>query len=125
MRRFNDEPVGVEAAGLVTGQRQMDYGDPLVNYERFSLMLTAIFRTPVSRREAMHVLIALKMCRDLEHPLRDNEVDICGYAHLLQFDREQLEGEQVLDEDDEPEEKEEGWARVTTMGNAPLHRGSS
>lgn len=99
MRDFHEVPVGREAAELVTGKRQAAYGDPLVNYERFALMLTAIFRTPVSRREAMHVMIALKMCRDLEHPLRDNEVDICGYAHLLQFDREDL--------DDEPEEKED------------------
>jgi hypothetical protein len=101
MRKFKDEPVGHTAAELVTGQRQAMYGDPLVNYDRQAQFITAILapklKSDVTRREAMHVMIALKMVRDLDMPLRDNEVDICGYAHLLQFDREDLEE----DEDDE------------------------
>lgn len=106
MRRLKDEPVGAEAIDLVTGTRQAAYGDPLVNYDRQAQFITAILGPKlldrVTRREAMHIMISLKQCRDLTSPLRDNEVDICGYAHLLQMDREDMED--MEDDDDEPEE---------------------
>lgn len=91
MRTFEQEPVGVEAASLVTGDRQESYGDPLVNYERFAKFIEGIVGVPVTRRQAMHVMMAIKMSRDLTKPGRDNEVDICGYAHLLQMDREAMD----------------------------------
>lgn len=93
MRQFQEVPVGVEASELVTGERQEAYGDPLENYERQAKFIEAIVGVPVSRRQAMHIMIALKMCRDLTKAKRDNEVDICGYAHLLQMEREDGESE--------------------------------
>lgn len=102
MRQLKDEPVGLVAADLVTGERQKAYGDPLENYPRIAAMWSAILGrkmlAPITRREAMHMMIALKQSRDLNHPLRDNEVDICGYAHLLQMDREDMENGGGLDE---------------------------
>jgi hypothetical protein len=106
MRTFRDKPVGVEAVQLVTGNRQESYGDPLMNYERQAMFVTAILQSKlkpgetVSRREAMHIQVSLKQCRDLTSPLRDNEVDICGYAHLLQMERE----DQERDKDQEDRE---------------------
>lgn len=91
MRQLRDLAVGIQAADLVIGERQKAYGDPLVNYERQAKFIEAIVGVPVSRRQAMHVMIALKMCRDLTMPLRDNEVDICGYATILQMEREATE----------------------------------
>jgi hypothetical protein len=91
VRRPIEEPVGITAANLVVGDRQKSYGDPLTNYERFAKFLEAILDLPsgsVTRRQAMHVMIGLKQCRDLTTAQRDNEVDICGYAHLLQMERE-------------------------------------
>jgi hypothetical protein len=91
VRRPIEEPVGITAANLVVGDRQKSYGDPLVNYERFAKFLEAILDLPsgsVTRRQAMHCMIGLKQCRDLTTAQRDNEVDICGYAHLLQMERE-------------------------------------
>ncbi len=92
MRKPIAEPVGITAANLVVGDRQKSYGDPLVNYERYAKFLEAILDLPsgsVSRRQAMHCQIGLKQCRDLTTAQRDNEVDICGYAHLLQMEREE------------------------------------
>lgn len=89
MRRFTDEAVGVEAAGLVEGDRQEAYGDPLDNYDRFAVLLSGLFGIEVSRRQAITVMILVKVSRDASRPLRDNEVDICGYAHILQMDREE------------------------------------
>lgn len=91
LRNFVDPPVGVTASKLVTGDRQLSYGDPLENYDKIAEVWTALTGHPIDRRLAMHMMIALKMCRDLNVPNKDNEVDICGYAHLLQFDREDQE----------------------------------
>jgi hypothetical protein len=103
MRGLDEKPVGIEAAELVTGERQASYGDPLDNYDRQAQFITAVLgpklKEPVSRREAVHIMISLKQCRDLSTPLRDNEVDICGYATILQMDREDLE----LDDGEEPD----------------------
>lgn len=93
LRNFIDPPVGVTASKLVTGDRQLSYGDPLENYDKIAEVWTALTGHPIDRRLAMHMMIALKMCRDLNVPNKDNEVDICGYAHLLQFDREEQEGD--------------------------------
>jgi hypothetical protein len=100
MRQLRDSPVGVEAAKLVEGERQETYGDPMMNYQKFARCLEIdldLSPGSVTRRQAIHVMISLKKCRDLTTPHRDNEVDICGYAHLLQMDREANE----LDEEDD------------------------
>lgn len=95
LRTFRESPVGAEASKLVTGDRQISYGDPLDNYDKVAEVWSALSGFNIDRRLAMHMMIALKMVRDLNVPRRDNEVDICGYAHLLQFDREaQEEGEE-------------------------------
>lgn len=103
MRHLREHPVGIAATELVTGERQKAYGDPLVNYDRQAQFITAVLGPKlldrVSRREAMHIMICLKQCRDLTSPLRDNEVDICGYATLLQMDREDSQ----VDHDEEGE----------------------
>lgn len=91
MRKLVGEPVTSEALGLVTGVRQAEYGDPLKNYERFARYIEADLNLPmgsVSRRQAIHVMLSLKKCRDITRPKRDNEVDFCGYTLILQMDRE-------------------------------------
>lgn len=88
IRMFKDTPVGVEAASLVTGERQKTYGDPTVSLNRLAKLWSALLGIEVTPRQAAHMLILLKVSRDQQQPYRDNEVDICGYAHLLQFLRE-------------------------------------
>lgn len=98
MRRPVETSVGIEATDLVTGDRQQAYGDPLVNYDRLATILSAMLGIKVSRRQAIHIMILLKLVRDWEHPKRDNEVDICGYATILQMDREErivMQGEEL------------------------------
>lgn len=91
LRGFVESPVGVDASKLVTGDRQISYGDPLDNYDKIAEVWSALTGHHIDRRLAMHMMISLKQVRDLNVPGRDNEVDICGYAHLLQFDREEQE----------------------------------
>jgi hypothetical protein len=89
MRKLLEEPVGVEASKLVVGDRQKDYGDPLDNLETIAKGWSTIIGAEVTGRQVSLCMIWLKICRDNNGGAgRDNEVDICGYAHLLQFDRE-------------------------------------
>lgn len=104
MRKLINKPVGVEAEELVTGGRQKSYGDPLVNYEKIARLAEIIFGVKATPRQCMHFMIGLKMCRDLNKPDRDNEVDICGYAHLLQMDREHRDLEKEVEDELTPAE---------------------
>jgi hypothetical protein len=92
MRGFHEKPVGVESYELVTGDRQGTYGDPLESLTRIGrLWGAALGIGDIPPRTVSHMMILLKVSRDLPpgKPHRDNEVDICGYAHLLQFEREE------------------------------------
>ena len=105
---------GVE---ILRASRRFD--DSLI--ERFAKFLEAILDLPsgsVTRRQAMHVMIGLKQCRDLTTPQRDNEVDICGYAHLLQMDREAAVpvGEHNIRESDAVQRFKEAGADLTMDG---------
>lgn len=91
MREFKDEPAGVIASKLVTGDRQESYGDPMVSLDRIAAVWSGLLGVVITRRNVAHMMVALKLCRDVNKPGADNEVDICGYAHLLQFDREEQE----------------------------------
>lgn len=91
MREFSEEPVGLEGTKLVTEARQKNYGDPVENYETVATLASALFGWECDARQCMTFMILVKLVRDQEVPKRDNEVDICGYAHLLQYQREATE----------------------------------
>lgn len=74
-----------EAAGLVHGNRQEDYGDPLQSLERVAMMWSAILGVTVKPEQVPLCMIALKISRECHRPKRDNRVDIAGYAELLQI----------------------------------------
>lgn len=58
---------------------------------RIAALWSALLGVPITARQAIHMMILLKVSRDQAGAYRDNEVDICGYAHLLQMDREDYE----------------------------------
>ena len=82
-----------EAASLVFGPRQADYGPPIDNFSDEALAFTAYLRarklvagtSPVQRNELSPRDVAMlnilqKVIRDGNVPKRDNLVDIAGYA---------------------------------------------
>lgn len=77
-----------EAADLIVGQRQQDYGSPEVNFQRIADLANIIFREnlerniPLSARQAADFMILLKMARTINSPTRDSYVDIGGYAGI-------------------------------------------
>jgi hypothetical protein len=79
-----DESILAEAARIVAGDRQADYGDMRASFGRIATIWSAILDTRVSPRDVARCMIALKLSRDLHRPKRDNLVDIAGYAHCAQ-----------------------------------------
>ena len=77
-----------EASGLITGQRQEDYGTPEVNFQRMADYANIHFaynlanNIPISPRQTAEYMILLKMARTINSPTRDSYVDISGYAGI-------------------------------------------
>ncbi len=76
------ETVLDEAARIIHGPRQADYGDPSENQANTAKMWSVILGTEVSARDVLKCMIAVKLCRDGQKEKRDNMVDICGWAAL-------------------------------------------
>lgn len=77
-----------EAASLITGQRQEDYGTPEVNFQRMADYANIHFaynlanNIPITPRQTAEYMILLKMARTINSPTRDSYVDIGGYAGI-------------------------------------------
>lgn len=100
-REFRNEPVGVEAANLVTGARQKIYGDPIDSMTSIGRKWAATLGiSDIPPHKVALMMIDLKTCRAANgRRHRDNEVDICGFAHILQMEREAYEGEEAEEEE--------------------------
>lgn len=77
-----------EAAGLITGDREAEYGTPQVNFQRiadlWNVQLAHLLKdgakfTPTDVALAM---LQVKLGRAVQSPKRDTFVDIAGYAGL-------------------------------------------
>lgn len=77
-----------EAAGLIVGQRQEDYGTPEENFDRIAGYFNIHFKknletnTPANARQMAEFMVLLKMARTINSPTRDSYVDIGGYAGI-------------------------------------------
>jgi Domain of unknown function (DUF6378) len=77
-----------EAANLIVGQRQDDYGTPQENFKRMADFANILLKknletnTPVSPRQMADFMILLKIARTINSPTRDSYVDIVGYAGI-------------------------------------------
>lgn len=80
------EPPSVlsEANTVIHGDRASAYGPPEQSIDRIRGMWSAIFGHEVSRTQFCLAMIALKISRETNAHKRDNLVDICGYAALLE-----------------------------------------
>ncbi len=73
-----------EAAAAISGPRAEAYGDAKRNWEETAAMWTVILRQPVTPRQAILCMIAVKVAREAHVSKRDNATDIAGYAALLE-----------------------------------------
>lgn len=77
-----------EAADLIVGQRQQDYGTPQENFQRMADLVNIVIKknletnTPLSPRQTADIMILLKVARTVNSPTHDSYVDIAGYAGI-------------------------------------------
>ncbi len=75
-----------EAAELVDGPRQQDYGHPKLNHARLAaawngyLLGRSLVDAPLDARDICNMMVLLKVMREAHRPKRDNLVDIAGWA---------------------------------------------
>jgi hypothetical protein len=72
-----------EAASLISGSRDADYGGPYENFGRIAEFWTTAFGRKFSRRDVATALILVKLSRDVGPGIPykpDTWVDIAGYA---------------------------------------------
>lgn len=72
-----------EAASIVAGDRQAEYGDPEDNFERIGLLWGIHLNRPVSAEDVAWMMVLLKLARRVTgSPKRDTYVDAAGYVAL-------------------------------------------
>jgi hypothetical protein len=73
-----------EAADLVAGQRQQDYGHPLDNFTTTGRLWAAVLGLDeIPAEKVALMLVCLKVGRESHQPKRDNRVDGAGYFAAL------------------------------------------
>lgn len=79
------ESVAAEADRLVSGARRETYGHPYDNYTAIAGAALALGIDANTPRGAALFMIVTKLAREAHMPKRDNLVDICGYAKVVEL----------------------------------------
>ena len=74
-----------EAVRIRSGERNTDYGDAVENFRRITEIANAITGLELTSAQCCKVMIAVKLARELHNHKRDNLVDMCGYADILEL----------------------------------------
>lgn len=85
---YEEESICEEAFRIQGGDRQQDYGDPTQNFTDIAGAFNWYLDTKESNggarsfeaRDIAHVMILMKVARNVHKPKRDNWVDAAGYA---------------------------------------------
>lgn len=77
-----------EAEEIVNGIRQSDYGDARESFSRIATIASVMTGKEISPEDCCAVMIAVKLVRESFAHKRDNLVDLCGYANILNEIRE-------------------------------------
>lgn len=83
MDEENNKSILDEAKAIVNGSRQSDYGDPVESFDRIAKTASMITGKDLSSKECCAVLMAVKVVRESFRHKRDNLIDLCGYAHIM------------------------------------------
>ena len=70
-----------EAQHIVEGDRQIEYGDKKECFTRIANMWAAYLGVEVSSFDVVHMMIMLKLARNVHKYKRDSMVDVAGYAY--------------------------------------------
>ena len=76
------ETILEEALRLIRGDREKEYGDVSVSFERIAQLWSTYLGTDVNEADVASMMILLKVSRTRNGYHRDSFVDIAGYAAL-------------------------------------------
>ena len=84
MNEENEKSILSEAEKIVNGNRQSDYGDAANNFHRIANIVNSMYpQLNINAQQCCAVLMAVKLIREGFRHKRDNLVDLCGYAHVM------------------------------------------
>ncbi len=67
------------------GERNADYGDAVESFEIVAKIANAITGLNLTPAQCRKVLLAVKLTRERYNHKRDNLIDLCGYADILEL----------------------------------------
>ena len=79
----NNTSILAEAEEIVNGSRHSDYGDAKESFSRIATIASVMTGKELSPEDCCAVLMAVKLVRESFKHKRDNLVDLCGYAELM------------------------------------------
>ena len=79
----NNTSILSEAEEIVNGSRHSDYGDARESFSRVATIASVMTGKELAPEDCCAVLMAVKLVRESFAHKRDNLVDLCGYAELL------------------------------------------
>jgi hypothetical protein len=86
-----------QAELIVHGERQEFYGHPLDNWTRTVKMWSVILGVEVTIEQAMDMMVALKIARNVHRFKDDNWVDIAGYVEVGALAKHERDRRAALD----------------------------
>lgn len=82
-KKEGEKSILSEAEEIVNGSRHSDYGDAKESFRRIATIASVMTGKELSPEDCCAVLIAVKLVRESFKHKRDNLVDLCGYAHIM------------------------------------------
>ena len=82
-RKIGDKSILSDAEEIVNGSRHSDYGDARESFGRVATIASVMTGKELAPEDCCAVLMAVKLVRESFKHKRDNLVDLCGYAELL------------------------------------------
>ena len=79
----NKQSILSEAEEIVNGSRHSDYGNARESFGRIATIASVMTGKELSPEDCCAVLMAVKLVRESFAHKRDNLVDLCGYAHIM------------------------------------------
>lgn len=83
MDEENNKSILSEAEEIVNGSRHSDYGDARESFSRIATIASVMTGKELAPEDCCAVLMAVKLVRESFNHKRDNLVDLCGYAELM------------------------------------------
>ena len=82
-KKEGEKSILSEAEEIVNGSRHSDYGDTKESFSRIATIASVMTGKELAPEDCCAVLMAVKLVRESFAHKRDNLVDLCGYAELM------------------------------------------